>query len=197
MIYVSALLDQEMNVDFINNINNINNKNIVIFVTKNIVNPNVNPNVKIIRYELEELETYKDSMAVEELPLVNDTTKNELIFKNAKIEFIKKAMDVVKSSHYTWIDIEDIESINLANLAKGLFIPGKWEKFKLNSYIYEEINHRFCGHFLMGDKESLLNMYNLYRKEYKNIIRYNLLWEVNVWAILEMDYGLDVNWIRC
>ena len=49
----------------------------------------------------------------------------------------------------------------------------------------------------MGDKESLLNMYNLYRKEYKNIIRSNLLWEVNVWAILEMDYGLDVNWMRC
>jgi len=38
MIYVSALFDQEMNVDFINN---INNKNIVIFVTKNIINPNV------------------------------------------------------------------------------------------------------------------------------------------------------------
>ena len=193
MIYVSALFDDEMNVEFINN---INNKNIVLFVNKNIINPNI----KIIRYELEELETYKETLAVDQFPLVNDNTKNEFIFKNAKIEFIKKAMDIVKSSHYTWINIEDIESIksnDSVESTKGLFIPGKWEKFKLNSYIYDEINHRFCGHYLMGDKESLLNMYNLYRKEYKNIIRYNLLWEVNVWAILEMDYGLDVNWMKC
>ena len=186
MIYVSALYNQELNLDV--------NKDVVIFVN----NPSTHPNT--IQYKLEELETYKDSVAVDELPLVNDTTKNELIFKNAKIEFIKKAMDTVKSSHYTWVDFEDIKSIKSVestDLVNGLFILGKWEKFKLNSYIYEEINHRFCGHFLMGDKESLMNMYNLYRKEYKNIIRYNLLWEVNVWAILEMDYGLNVNWIKC
>ena len=208
--YVSALLDMGENdpkdFDYFNQLPSIP---IVLFLSKKYRKYiKERPNIIVILIELEDLITYKESLPVCELPYICEMTKNEHVFTNAKIEFIEKAMDVVTSTHYAWIDFNiaqlfsnsesviHLENISKSSLEPCLFIPGCYEKYTLYSCINDQINYRFYGNFFIGDKESLLNMYRLYRDHYVTIIRYNTLWEVNVWAILEMEYEWKVDWYR-
>ena len=184
---------------------------IVLFLSKIFMN-RIEPsaNITIVPIELGDLETYKETSIDCGLPpnrTDHHDTKNFMILMNAKIEFVKKAMDVVTSTHYAWIDfsiahvlrkkqesVSFLQMLSKSSFKQCLLFPGCWDKNARYSYVYEAIHWRFCGGFFMGDAESLTNMYLLYRKEYSNIIRSRIVWEVNLWSILENDYGLNIMW---
>ena len=165
------------------------------------------PTITVVPIELEDLETYKETTS-NVFPLTRTDyhdTKNFMILMNSKIEFVRKAMDIVPSRHYAWIDFSIthvfrnsntsfLHMVSKSSLKPCLLFPGCWEKNNGYSNVYNAVHWRFCGGFFIGDAQSLVSMYDLYRKEYRNIVQHCNLWEVNVWSILEHDYGFTPTW---
>jgi hypothetical protein len=131
-------------------------------------------------------------------------TRNFLILMNAKIEFIKRAIDSGKhtTTHYAWTDFnlyhvlndsessDELRAIYRSELPSTcMFFPGCWPK----GVIWDAVNWRFCGGFFLGDKTSLLNFYDVYTREYPNLPK--LSWEVNTWAYLE-SIGVHFDWFK-
>ena len=116
---------------------------IIVFLSHRFLNRiSPSPMITIIPIELEDLETYKETTS-HVLPshrTNHHDTKNFMTIMNAKIEFIKKAIDIVESSHYAWIDFSiahifrNKESANFlymiskSHLKPCLLFPGCWEK---------------------------------------------------------------------
>ena len=189
---------------------------IVLFISKQFldrVQHIHSPNTRIIPFELEDLETYAETIDAELPPnrTAHHDTKHFMILMNAKIEFVKRAIDAnpFRSEHYAWIDFsiahvfrrktESLTFLNMmskSTLKPCVLFPGCWEKGTGYPYVYETIHWRFCGGFFLGDIPSLVEMYNLYRTKYTHILqsRNRLLWEVNIWSILEHEYGWNPTW---
>jgi hypothetical protein len=175
-------------------------------------------NVKCIPIELDELETYKETKECGplDIPPFRSTVKdthNFMILMNAKVELMHKAIrqDLFHTERFAWIDfsiayvLKNIPSstsfltkLSNASIEPGLYFPGCWEKHAGYSQVYTSIHWRFCGGFFLGDKESLLEMYNLYRITFKTILQAKSinLWEVNIWTILEAEYGWLPTWYK-
>jgi hypothetical protein len=86
---------------------------------------------------------------------------------------------------------------------KFLAIPGCHNKLtnydNNNLELQEELRTicwRFCGGFFWGDKSSLVEFYKLYIENFPLFIeRYKtLVWEVNFWAWLELNFNWSPNW---
>ncbi len=125
---------------------------------------------------------------------------------------LKKSIEInhFNSDYISWIDfrifhvITNIsESQNYIKLIsksvlkeKFLALPGCWHKGRCMQYVYNTIIWRFCAGFLIGDKESVINMINLYEKYFPIILKESkkIIWEANIWAILELYYGLEIDW---
>lgn len=194
---------------------------IVAFLSKEYI-PHVEAhnleNVKCIPIELDQLETYKETKECGTLDIppfrspVKDT-QNFMILMNAKIEFMYKAIqyDLFHTERFAWIDfsiayvLKNIHTsttflrrISNSPINTGLYFPGCWEKHAGYSQVYTSIHWRFCGGFFLGDKESLLQMYTLYRRTYKTILQAKSinLWEVNIWTILENEYDWSPTWYK-
>ena len=182
---------------------------IVVFLSRRFLD-RIHPSemITIVPIELEELETYKETTS-NVLPLHRTDyhdTKHFMILMNSKIEFVRKAMDIVPSSHYAWIDFSIahvlrknesaafLHMVSKSSLKRCLLFPGCLEKNNGYSHVYDAVHWRFCGGFFIGDTQSLTAMYDLYRKEYRHIVQHCNLWEVNVWSILEHDYGCKPTW---
>jgi len=131
-------------------------------------------------------------------------TRNFLILMNAKIEFIQRAIKSGHHSatHYAWADfnlyhvLKDPESADeLRAIARSslpdtcMFFPGCWPR----GVMWDSVNWRFCGGFFLGDTTSLLNFYEVYRREYPRLPK--LTWEVNTWAYLE-SLGVHFDWYK-
>lgn len=165
------------------------------------------PNGIIEYIDLDELDFYKT--APTGLPvhrnMLHDTRKF-LILMNAKIEFVRRAIEsrMHKSNHYAWIDfgichmlrtpqitiphIQDIYTTYFPETC--MFFPGCWEQ---SASVFTHVNWRFCGSFFLGDAKSLLDFYELYVREYPKLP--NLVWEVNTWAHLE-TLGWKPDWYK-
>ena len=160
----------------------------------------------IIEYiSLEDLDTYHMAPSTElpeNLNMIKDT-RNFMIIINAKIELVYKAIISGKhnTTHYAWIDFNiahvfkqtEDTLLYLKNLKveddKCLYIPGCWDK---NPYFgFDSPNWRFCGGFFLGDKDSILEFYNLYSSIFPKMPK--LSWEVNVWAYMEL-FNWYPNW---
>jgi hypothetical protein len=164
------------------------------------------PNVRMEFLELEDLQTFRDVPENAVLP-TNRTphhdTRNFMILMNAKIEFIEKAMALAPEyTHFAWIDFSICHvfrnmSTSLAYLSmlgqsrlkqKVLTFPGCWDR-GLGHPLYS-VCWRFCGGFFLGDRESLINWSALYRTTFPKLVEaHGLLWEVNVWTLLEQLNG--------
>ena len=133
---------------------------------------------------------------------------------NSKIEFIKRAIDsnIYNLSQFAWIDfgidyvIKNKQTynnlINTELLSKGIVIPTIWSRSKQRADDFNHINWRFCAGFFIGDKDSLIDFYNLYRKEFKKLIsdKKVLPCEGSIWSYFEeffdwkvKDYTSDHN----
>lgn len=167
------------------------------------------PNLYLVEtLELEDLLTYKQTMSLDnlELPLYRTDykdTKNYMIMMNAKIELVKKVLDINphNSTHYAWIDfslchvikldktLEYLKNPPLKNI-NNIIIPGCWAKelsYKNINNIYNRIHWRFCGGFFLGDKQSIIDFFRCYENFYVDFLKTHktVVWEVNFWAWLE------------
>jgi len=161
---------------------------------------------------LEDLEIYKELQDVEygrPAVIVENTkqTNNYNIFNNSKIEFVKRAIDknIFNTNQYAWIDlgidyiIKDKNTYTFLLETKlkenGIVIPTIWGRSKQRADDFNHINWRFCGGFFLGDKDSLLHFYSLYRTNFKNIITEKkvLPCEASIWSYFEEFLGWSVN----
>jgi len=130
------------------------------------------------------------------------------------------------STHFAWIDFsiayvlrdkprstEYLEMLATRTYDdKMLVVPGCVGKFNEDKYdqnaegiqqltksfgeLYNSPFWRFCGGFMLGDKESLLSFHDLYFEHFENFLREHrhMVWEVNYWAWLESTKGWSPTW---
>ena len=130
------------------------------------------------------------------------------------------------STHFAWIDFsiayvlrdrdrstEYLKMLsNRSYIDTMLVVPGCVGKFSEDKYgqnaegiqqltksfgeLYDNPYWRFCGGFLLGDKESLLSFYDLYFEHFESFLREHrhMVWEVNYWAWLEGSKGWSPTW---
>jgi len=161
------------------------------------------PNGVIETISLEDLNLYQISpQGIPDVRAEEHDTRNFLILMNAKVEFMKRAIEsgCHSSSHYAWADfnlyhvLKDPQSANELRAIEAAYLPSKCMYFPgacPPSVMMDCVNWRFCGGFFLGDRDSLLEFYELYLREYPTIPK--LTWEVNVWAYLESK-GWHVDW---
>lgn len=171
-------------------------------------------NVKLIEYiDLEDTWTHKTILSYQNIEIPENTmefkdTFNFMSLMNAKLDFVKKAIDVnpFKTTHFAWIDfcichvLKDTKPTlkKLCTYAKSalkkemLVFPACWSKeisANMIKNITRKIHWRFCGGFFMGDANSLLTTYALYQEYFPKFLKETgkLVWEVNFWAWLELN----------
>lgn len=167
------------------------------------------PNVRVEYLELKDLETYKEIEGIAyNLPRVrtdyHDTAKF-MILMNSKVELVHRATVAHAATHYAWIDFSIfhvfrgadtpayIKVLGSSALKDGLYIPGCWGP---RSPSFDTVCWRFCGGLFIGDAASIESFYQAYRAHFKEIvITEGLAWEVNVWAWLEHNKKVAINWI--
>ena len=169
---------------------------------------------KNIYYEilnLEDLEVYKelDGVDFEKPSVIIEHAKQTINYNkmnNSKIEFVKRSIDknIYNTKNYAWIDfgidyvIKNKEVYNslteIVLSSSGIIIPTIWDRSKERADDFNHINWRFCGGFFIGDKISLIDFYNLYRKEFKKLIldKKVLPCEASVWAYFEEFFGWNI-----
>lgn len=192
---------------------------IIVFLSKTFIEKIRNiatPNLHIIEIELEELTIFKQTMQVNSLNLPSNRTfhhdtLNFMILMNSKIEFIHRAISINPfiTEQFAWIDfsichifknlnktLPYLYTLSNTKLKKGLYFPGCWDKNVGYSFVYDNVHWRFAGGFFIGDTNSLESMYNLYMDKFPIILNTHkrMLWEVNIWSILEQEYGLSPIW---
>lgn len=171
-------------------------------------------NIHYIPIELADLETYKEAvdnpLALPESRTPHHDTLHFMILMNAKIEFVKKAIDInpFKTTHFAWIDfsichvfkhipnsLQFLHLISISSLSKCLTFPGCWEKGQGALYLDHAINWRYCGGFFLGDAQSLQDFYTLYRTLFPTFLSATktMLWEVNIWHKMELE-GWSPQW---
>ena len=152
-------------------------------------------------------------------------TRAFLTMMNAKAELMYRALGVEAGTdgsshrhgwpthHFAWIDfsifhvIRDTENTiqYLAELSKMEFpsencmlVPGCWSAPGTHaSSLFDAINWRFCGGFFVASADAILELNTLYRKHFRNmVVERGLTWEVNVWALLENEYGWRPQWYK-
>ena len=149
--------------------------------------------------ELDEIEFTKPAVIIED----KKQTLNYNILMNAKIEFVHKAIASNKHNleQFAWIDFgisyviknnntfDLLQNIRLKN--KALIFPTIWNKSQTKAQDFNNINWRFAGGFFIGDRDSLEDFYQLYRKNFRSLVSSKkvLTWEVNMWAYLEEFCG--------
>jgi hypothetical protein len=162
--------------------------------------------------ELSDLWTYRITKMISDITLPEEKlshhdTFNFMVLMNAKIEFVSKAIEVnpFQTNHFAWIDFSIGHVLHSPNSLKRLYtysisalrdkmlaFPVCWSKAYLDKQynnLYSKVLWRFCGGFFIGDKDSLLEFNDAYRKNYFNFLneRKRLVWEVNFWCWLEKN----------
>ena len=177
-------------------------------------------NLKVVQsIKISELELYKigdNNLQLCNLPANRNElkdTKNYMFLMLAKLEFIKKTIDLnpYNSDYFGWIDfsllyvfkdmnntLSKIKKISNTKFKQEfIYIPGCWN-YKINNinYLKNNIVWRFCGGFLIGDKKSLINFYNMSNDNFLKFLNetQTLVWEVNYWAWLEFVGLISPTW---
>ena len=177
-------------------------------------------NIKVIDiYDKNELKFSKrffPELELCELPKNRNDKKDTNYYMNlmnSKIDFVKEAIEQnpFSNKYFCWFDFalpyifKDFDkTIMLFNEISDydykksfLIIPGCWN-YLVNDidYIKNNICWRFCGGFFIGDKDSLLNFYNVSINNYDEFLKITKtnVWEVNYWAWLESCKDLNPLW---
>jgi hypothetical protein len=129
-----------------------------------------------------------------------------MIFINSKYELIENAIleNPWNSTHFAWIDFSItyifknlsesqsyLSCLSKRTLAPSFVAIGGWgtEKTSFTSLIesFNDVNWRFCGGFLIGDKTSMTEFIELSKRYYPIFMNTykKLTWEVNFWSFLE------------
>jgi hypothetical protein len=176
--------------------------------------PLANDSLFVEFIDLEDLDIYKMVSKEISLPPQRNPTKdtlNYMILMNAKMEFVKRAMNRFhEETTFAWIDsgifhvfkrpeettkyLQELSQKRFSN--SYLFFPGAWKKGYAEDRLFTQINWRFLGGFFSGHRESLACLWNVYLKYFQQIIETNCLtWEVNLWAYLESYLNFPFTWV--
>jgi hypothetical protein len=173
-------------------------------------------NLTVEILELEHLNTWQVLKDISyRVPVTNaphHDTANFMILMNAKFEMVHRASRKLPGNHFAWIDFSifhvfrnPAEALNrLRELAvtefpeKYVAFPGCWEKAYPGDSIFERVHWRFCGGFFIGDAVTLNKLYRHHINNIPRIVRETgrLVWEVNIWSLLEYEDALDFGWYR-
>lgn len=194
------------------------NISIIAFVSPHLIPlfHNTYTNVQIVPFVFQSLKTYTDVYSIPDLRLPSmrnqhHDTKHFMILMNAKIEFIRRAMEInASATHFAWIDFSichvfrnlDVSLSymhmlgNSALRVNGVYFPGCWRYGIGMENVNQNVVWRFCGGFFIGDRSSLQEMWKLYEREFVRLLTESktLVWEVNMWAIMEMHCGWKPHW---
>lgn len=169
---------------------------IIVFTDPSLVDKFTFPSVQAIGI-FSEFELYSIAMKYNgNLP--DNCTKENLSIINTKIEFIKKASELVQDDTFIWIDFEFLNKVKNADRVinklkvinemkfEKVRIPGCWgygRPFSVNS-----LNLRFHGYFFIVPRQCI----DMFYSHSKNVLtdfctlpQYKLTWETNVWYIIE------------
>lgn len=177
------------------------------------------PNLKIMKV-MEIKDTFISDVCSKyeyTLPSVRNEDKDNAEFMmliNSKTEFMADA--IMKnpwfSTHFAWIDfnishifrdkektLSYLYNLSQQDFVKNfLLIQGCWRELTENNedYYKNNVNWRFCGGFLIGDNQSIMEFNGLYKRYFPQFLEKEkkLLWEVNMWAWLERHAGLNAIW---
>jgi len=167
------------------------------------------PNVHVVYKALKDFYV-SDSIDSKMPPIRNGVkdTRNFLTFTNCKLECLHLAMELPQFSatHYAWIDfgikhvLTDRALEQIKHLATSEFvtpclaIPGCLTT--ITSY-FDRVNWRFCGGFLLGDRATLENLYEVGHRVWKSVVaEHGLTWEVNYWSYLEYKGLVPIQWYK-
>jgi len=181
-------------------------------------------NVFVEYVELGQLDTFREIADLDvRLPSSRTEFKDTRAFltmMNAKAELMQRATGVSASEryswstrHFAWIDfsifhvVRDTEATikYLADLSKAEFpsencmlVPGCWGAPHINAAtLFDAINWRFCGGFLVASVDAILELNELYRAHFRRLVsERGLTWEVNFWSVLENEYGWQPQWYK-
>lgn len=169
--------------------------------------------VQVIVLPLKSLEMYQICMTYDrELPTYRTPEKDTHEFfalMNAKIEFLKCAVEYCQDDTFIWIDFGIFKLFKkpkkciakLYQLSKLSFtqivIPG-CDQYGQRSCNADSVNWRFCGSFMIVPRIHLTHFYDCC----KNVLRsfcdqaqYKLTWEVNIWYVVEFCTNRkDIQW---
>lgn len=178
-------------------------------------------NLKVLEVlNIEDSEFFKIGNQAEEflvLPDLRSVIKdhiNYMFLMNAKIEYVKKTIDVnpFNTSIFSWFDFSlpyvfknvdesliKIKRLSYKNYINQPFLtmPGCLN-YKINDIhsLINRISWRFCGGFFVGDKQSLIHFYNVSVSHFNEFLHLTkkLVWEVNYWAWLESRGYIEPFW---
>ena len=153
-----------------------------------------------------------NSLSLPEIRNPSKDTEYYMCLMNSKIDFVKKAIDLnpFSTNYFSWFDfsmaylfknmdasIEQFKSLSSHNYVSSfLIMPGCWGKVNDINYIKNYVCWRFCGSFFMGDKDSLIDFYNVSISSFSEFLTQTntLSWEVNYWAWLETHKNFNPIW---
>jgi len=136
-------------------------------------------------------------------------SKQYLTLMNLKLAMIAETMKRFEARNYGWVDFSityicpdsapEVRS-RLQRLGEAVYdtilVPGCTPANPAVSL--DRPCWRFCGGFFVGDARSVTHFHDLFHAHAPIILQAHnrLLWEVNIWAILERDYGWKPTWVQ-
>lgn len=180
------------------------------------------PHFKVMAYRVEYTDTWIHKECAKrahvDLPAHRNGDKDSyeyLVYNHAKAELLEDAIseNPWNSSHFAWLDFnlaklfkkpETLDWLGILGKRKYppklMAVPGCWDKYTDANVgsAATSIHWRFCGGFMMGDEESVLEFVAAYRRYFPAFLdEYATLpWEVNFWAWMEYKGYWSPDWYR-
>lgn len=192
-------------------------------ITKSHIIENIKdkPNIKFMDFDYKNCFIYNTSFSnnfgITDNRNLNKDTKEYMTLMNSKIEFINDTIinNPFNTEYFAWIDFsinyvfKDSENTlsyikyisDQKFIKKFIAFPGWWNKipnYNIEQFILNNVCWRFCGGFFIGDKDSMIEFYNNYKKYFLIFLNtYNKhVWEVNFWAYMESYCDIFFNWYK-
>lgn len=135
---------------------------------------------------------------------------------NNKLDYLRRAIqdNPFQTKTFAWVDFslfhiiaadkveetqKQIQTLGTAPWAlQTVLLPGCWQKPSNPSVLTQSIHWRFCGGFLLGSADAILEMVELAEENLPVFLRTykTIVWEVNFWAYLELCCGWKPTWYR-
>jgi len=170
--------------------------------------------VEVSNRHLPILESHSDSSSLNlnlNFPVDDNPQKNTLKFHvlmNNKVDLVKKTIvEYTNHNAFGWIDIgifhiikdkqQGVKNLkNIQNVSGGLHIAGI-KRECVSEVSLDKPCWRFCGGIFYGNADNILNFHKEVYSTLDDLVSKNqITWEVNVWAMVEANSKLNINWYQ-
>jgi len=181
----------------------------ILFTDPSLVSKFNFPMVTVVGIPLETFELYSIAHKYNvELPSHRSElkdTKDFLALMNTKIEFIKRASEMVEDDTFIWIDYGIFKIIKNRELAfdklkqiqnmkyTHITIPGCWDAGL--HYSNDSVYWRFCGGFFVIPRHHIDTFYDYSKNVLTDLCtQHKLTWETNIWYMIEQKTHGIIQW---